>query len=153
MNDLMDLAAVVLDRQAAAYDKPLPELTDESYARPFWEGLQDEQLLLQQCPDCEHVQYFSRPWCGACGEPDLEWIEAEGTGTVQSYAVPRRNVANPTFEDDMPYLTGYVDLDEGVRMYSNIIDCEVDDVERGMDVEVVFDHSPETLTLPKFRPL
>lgn len=153
MNDLIDLASTLLDRQAAAaYDKPLPGLTDEPYAQRFWEAAGEERLLLQSCPSCDGVQYFPRPWCMECGDLDLDWIEADGSGTVQSYAVPRRTVANPPFADDLPYITAHVDLPEGVRVYTDLVNCDIDDVERGMPVEVVFDHVTDTVALPKFQP-
>jgi len=134
------------------YDKPLPRVEQESYAHSFWEGAREERLLLQYCPACETHQFFPRPCCMHCGGDGIEWTEASGRGTVYSYAIVRQCVRNPEFADEVPYCQAFIDLEEGPRMFSTVVDCPFEDVHRGLPVTVVFDHVTEEITLPKFEP-
>jgi uncharacterized OB-fold protein len=59
----------------------------------------------------------------------------------------------PAFEDDIPYVVAYVELDEGPRMMSTIVGCEPDDISCDMAVEVVFDDVTGDVSLPKVRPV
>lgn len=153
MRDLIDLADRVRARQAAArYDKPLPDPDAHPYTRPFWEAATEGRLVLQSCADCGEAQCYPRPWCAHCGSAELEWIEASGRGTLHSRSVVRRTVGNPEFEADLPYVTGYVDLEEGPRIYTRVTDCDVDEVAVGTAVEVVFEPVTDEVALPLFRP-
>ena len=156
MSDLLTAVRQVLGAEStpaaeSAAPRPLPDLDEAAYARPFWEAAAEERLLVQYCPACDRHQYFPRPWCGGCAD-DVEWAEATGLGTVYSYTVVRRAVSNPALADDVPYVTAYVALEEGPRMMTRIVDCGVDDVERGLPVEVAFEHVTDQVTLPTFRP-
>ena len=131
--------------------KPLPDTDSEPHST-FWAACSDERLLIQACPDCGKRQFFPRSWCHFCGAGDVEWIEADGTGRVHAYTVIRRATEIPAFADDVPYTVAYVELDEGVRICSNIVACDPDDVEIGLPVEVTFDHVTADVALPKFRP-
>jgi len=62
-------------------------------------------------------------------------------------------VQEPAFAEEIPYVLAYVDLAEGPRMFTALVDCDPGDVENGMAVEVVFDRISEEVVLPKFRPL
>lgn len=74
-----------------------------------------------------------------------------GRGTVYSFYVAHRP-AHPAFRDRVPYVVALVDLEEGPRMMTNIVDCPPEDVHIGMPVEVVFRDVTEDITLPCFRP-
>ena len=63
----------------------------------------------------------------------VEWVEASGRGTVYSFTVIRQNYSRP-FRDWIPYVVALVDLEEGPRVMTNIVDCEPDDVRIGMAV-------------------
>lgn len=134
------------------YDKPLPRVEQEPYARPFWEGAREERLLLQHCPDCDRHQFFPRPFCMHCGGEDIQWTEASGSGTVYSYTIVRQCVRNPEFADEVPYCQAFVDLEEGPRMCSTVVDCPFEEVRRGLSVQVVFDHVTAEVTIPRFEP-
>jgi uncharacterized OB-fold protein len=56
------------------------------------------------------------------------------------------------FAPDIPYVTAWIDLDDGPRFCSNIIGCPIENVKIGMNVEVVFEDTGEGVTLPKFKP-
>lgn len=134
-----------------SYDRPLPD-RDTELDRRFWEAAKDERLLVQECSACERRQFFPREWCHFCGSEAVEWIEARGTGHVHTHTVIRRATELPAFADAVPYVVAYVELDEGVRICSNVVDCDPDDVEHGLPVTVTFDHVTEDVALPKFRP-
>jgi uncharacterized OB-fold protein len=151
MDEMHELAEVITNRQASDdYEKPLPEPELEPPAKPFWEGLRKETFLLQHCEECGEYQYFPRSWCHFCGSEEWTWEEASGEGTIVSYTVVRQTIGNPDFSEDIPYVVAYAKLAEGPKMYSNVMDCDPDDVEIGLDVEVVFDHVTADVTLPRF---
>lgn len=131
--------------------RPLPSI-DNATDRTFWQATADERLLVQRCGDCQTCQFFPRSWCHYCGSDDVEWLETDGTGHVHTYTVIRRVTELPAFADDVPYVVAYVELEEGPRICTNIVDCDPAAVELGMSVEVTFDHVTEELALPKFEP-
>ena len=133
--------------------RPLPNLVDEPYAQPFWEGTRNERLLLQFCTDCDRYQFFPRPLCQSCGGENLEWKEASGSGRVHAYTLVRRTIKNPGFEPDLPYLLGLIDLEEGPRIYSRIVNCDAEEIAVGDPVEVTFERRSAEVTLPVFRPV
>lgn len=132
------------------YVKPVP-MPDRATAE-HWEAAREHRFLLQQCADCGTRQFFPQPYCRGCLSENLEWIEASGRGKVYSFTVVHRP---PTmvFEADVPYTVALVELDEGVRMMSNIVGIEPDDVRVDMPVEVVFDDITPAISLPRFRPV
>lgn len=130
---------------------PLPSL-DGGVDRTFWEAAAEGRLLVQECPDCGERQFFPRSWCHYCGSGTVEWIEAVGTGHVHTHTVIRRATELPEFADRIPYVVAYVELDEDVRLCTNVVDCEPEAVEHGLPVEVTFEPVSESLALPRFRP-
>jgi len=128
--------------------RPLPEITPET--EPFWEATTDGRLLLKRCADCGRVHYYPRARCPHCGSGATDWTEASGQGTVHSYSVPRQ--AGGEFGAATPYVLAYVELAEGPRMLTNVVDCTHEDVEVGMPVEVTFEAAGEDAALPRFRP-
>ncbi len=130
--------------------KPVPVVNP--WARPFWEAALNEKLIIQQCKDCEKYVFYPRIACPHCFSDNMEWIEASGKGTVYSYTVVENN-APSAFKNDMPYVVAVVQLEEGVRMLSNIVECEPQEVTCDMPVQVTFEKLNDEFTLPKFRPL
>lgn len=134
-----------------SYGKPLPSLR-KAVDETFWRAAADERLLLQRCGHCGEAQLVPRTWCQYCGSDDVEWVESGGVGHVHTFTVVRRAAALPAFEEDVPYVVGHVELDEGVRICTNVVGCDPEAVETGMAVEVTFDHVNEDIALPKFEP-
>ena len=131
------------------YAKPLPRIDEES--KGFWEGCQRRELYLQRCRACGTVRHYPRALCPNCLSDRTEWMRASGKGTVYTFTVTHQN-QSPGFRDGLPYVMAYIELAEGVRMLTNIVDCAPDAVRIGMPVEVVFDDVTPAVTLPKFRP-
>jgi uncharacterized OB-fold protein len=131
------------------YKKPLPQI--EPYSQAFWDGTKQGKLLVQTCKSCEARIFFPRKQCPECWSTDLDWIEASGKAEIYAFSVTYEGV-EAVFRDDLPIVLAWVDLPEGIRMQTNIIDCDPDTVEIGQQVEVVFKAVTEDISLPYFRP-
>ena len=130
---------------------PAPLVLPE--VRPFWEATAAGRLLLPRCAECQAVIWYPRPFCPACASTHVEWIEASGRGTVYSFTVNRRGQADlADYKDAGVYVLAYVELAEGPRMMTNIVDCDPDTVRIGQAVEVVFHDTGQGTALPRFRP-
>ncbi|MBC7074906.1 MAG: Zn-ribbon domain-containing OB-fold protein [Syntrophomonadaceae bacterium] len=130
--------------------KPLPNPTP--WSRPFWEAAKQHRLVLRRCSACGNIDHPPYPYCTACLADEHEWIEAQGKGTLYAYAVNYYGVPFP-FWDDMPYVVAMIDLPEGPRMISNIVECDIEKLRNGMELEVVFDDVSDEISLPKWKPV
>jgi uncharacterized OB-fold protein len=130
---------------ARARPKPTPE------TQHFWDGTRANRLLLQRCDDCTKVYFPPRPFCPACGCRKVSVVEASGQATLYSYVINHRPAA-PGFTP--PYAIAVVELAEGPRMMSNILECPQtpEALELDMKLEVVFEQLDDAITLPQFRP-
>lgn len=135
---------------ATPYTKPLPAITNIS--RPFWEAAREHRLLIQRSKKTGKAVFYPRATSPYGPKDELEWIEASGKGTVYSYTVARRPTA-PQWAGDVPYVIAIVELEEGARMTTNIVNCDPDAVRVGMAVRVVFDDVTPDVTLVKFEPV
>ena len=126
-----------------------PEVNADT--EPFWRGTSEGRLMLQRCDSCATYIWYPRGFCPDCGGRSMSWEQAAGTGTVYSFTVTRRGQGR--WRDAGPYVMAYVELLEGPRMLTNIVDCSVDDVHIGQRVTVVFHDTGEGSALPRFRPL
>jgi uncharacterized protein len=131
------------------YRKPLPRIDEES--RGYWEALQRHELYVQRCRDCGTHRAPPRAVCPSCLSSAVEWVRASGRGTVYSFTVTHQNQA-PGFRDELPYVLAIVELDEGPRLMTNVVECAPDAVRIGLPVEVVYDDVTPEITLAKFRP-
>lgn len=132
------------------YKKPLPRIDAES--KGFWEACQRHELAVQKCRACGATRYYPRALCPICLSSDTEWVLSSGRGTVYTYTVTYQNQA-AGLRDELPYVMAYVELDEGVRLLTNIVGCAPQDVRIGLPVEVAFDDVTPEVTLPKFKPV
>ncbi|MEE9199759.1 MAG: Zn-ribbon domain-containing OB-fold protein [Dehalococcoidia bacterium] len=131
------------------YRKPIPIV--DAVSRPFWRGTRRREILVQKCRDCDQLIYYPRPLCTKCFGDNLDWIRCSGFGKVYNFTVTHQSVIQG-FDEDLPYVFAIIELDEGVKVSSNIVDCQPENVKIGMPVEVVFETINEEITLPKFRP-
>ena len=129
------------------YLKPLPTLTDEN--RAFWAAALERRLSMQACLSCGHVRFPIAHVCPRCLSYDFEWRTLTGRGRIFSYIVYHQ-VYHPAFKGDVPYNVALVQLDEGPRMYSNIVGVPNDVPKVGDAVEVVFDTVTADVALPRF---
>jgi len=134
---------------ATPYAKQLPVITPEN--QPFWDACKAGELRMQQCADCGHVRYPINAVCPRCLSARFDWKRLSGRGTVFSYIVFHQ-VYNPAWKDDVPYNVAMIQLEEGPRMFSNVVGVPNDAVKVGDAVEVVFDPVTAEVALPRFRP-
>lgn len=114
----------------------LQPITD-ARSREFFDAAAEGRLLIQRCRTCRTPQFYPRAHCTTCFSADIEWVEASGRGTLHTFSVVHKT-PNPEFAADTPYVLAIVDLDEGVRMTSRVVDVPLDEVCCEMPVRVVF---------------
>ncbi len=136
--------------ESKVYAKPLPHLDEEN--RPWWDALKRHELYIQRCRDCGALRYYPRALCPECLSSRTEWLRSKGAGKVYTFTVTYQNTA-PGFRESLPYVLAYVELEEGLKMLTNIVDCRPEEVRIGMPVAVVFDDVTPEVTLAKFRPV
>jgi uncharacterized protein len=137
-----------------AYTKPLPDLRPED--KPFWEAAKEHKLMLPAGPDGTPF-WYPRTYAPGTLEP-ITWVESKGQGEVYTYSVHYFGPSK-AYRGDPPHIVALIDLDEGVRMMTNLVrdeegfpSLEPDEVKIGMRVRVVFHDATEEITLPKFAP-
>ena len=130
--------------------RPVPTVTPET--APYWEAAAEGRLLIRRCLDCELSFYYPRARCPDCLGDNVDWIEADGTGTVYAHTSTTNVAAWP--DDDLPLVLAYVELDEGPRMLTALADCTGESVEIGTPVEVAFiPTASEDVSIPVFEPI
>jgi uncharacterized OB-fold protein len=130
------------------YSKPLPEPSIDS--QPYWDGLKDGRLLLQTCSNCKKTRHYPRPVCDRCYSMEVDWIEASGRGVVHSWT-ETHHPFHVSFRGETPYILVTVDLPEGVRLQSQLLNADLAVLRIGLGVEVVFVDATDEVTLPMFR--
>ncbi len=119
-------------------------------SRHYWQSAAEGRLVVQRCADCGQFQFYPRSLCASCaGMP--EWVDASGRGTLHTFTVIRQN-RSEAFAGLSPYAVGIVELEEGVRMMSNIVECDVGALQVGMALEVVILKAADDVGLPFWRP-
>jgi uncharacterized OB-fold protein len=126
-----------------------PPISD--IARPFWDATREKRLVLQHCRSCDRAVHYPREACPRCLGGDLEWRPASGRGVVYAFTV-NHVAGNPATESRAPYVVALVDLEEGVRMMTNIVGCEPGAVQVGMPVELAWEELSDGRSLPLFAP-
>lgn len=136
--------------QISSVRRPVPVPTPET--RPYWEGCGNHKLVLPRCRQCSKFHFYPRAICPYCWSPDLEWQQVSGRATLYSYVINHRPA--PGFEAVAPYSLAVVELEEGPRMFTNIVGVPQtpDALQLDMPLEVVFEDLNGEIALPKFRP-
>ena len=130
--------------------KPFPIPTPDS--RPFWNGLAERKILLKRCRQCGHLFHYPRITCPHCLSSDLEWQQSSGRGTLYTYTISRRPT-HPLFADEVPQYLAVVELEEGPRVTSTLVNVAEDKIKIGMALTPVFErHEKEKAVLLRFQP-
>jgi len=132
-----------------AGERPLP--TPDHESAEFWRRVATHSLALQRCAGCGTVRFYPRALCPECLGQPADWVPVSGRGTVYSFTVCYRPAAE-AFAAATPYIVALVDLDEGVRLLSNLIDCAPAEARVGMPVILIYEDVAPGLALYKFRP-
>jgi uncharacterized OB-fold protein len=130
--------------------KPIPEITEE--LRPFFTAAREGRLVVQRCTACGRRRFPPRDICSDCLGRDVEWVPSSGRGRVVSFNVMHQ-VYHPGFATDVPYAVVLVELEDGGRMLTNVVDCPIERLRVGLPVEVAFERRSDDIVLPQFRPL
>jgi uncharacterized OB-fold protein len=127
---------------------PVPVATPET--AHFWEGTKKHELRLQRCQSCDVTYFPPRPFCPACASREVEVFAASGKATLYSYVI--NHLPHPAF--DGPYAIAVVELREGPRMMTNLVEVEQtpEALLLDMPLEVTFETLTEEISLPYFRP-
>ena len=128
---------------------PLPVVDSDSAA--FWEGCRKGKLLLQCCSSCATFRYPPQPVCATCRSVLFEWVESSGSGAVYSWTIAHHPV-HPAVVDRVPYNIVLVELDEGPRLVTNLVDVPGSGIHAGMRVKVDYSEVAGGFVLPVFRP-
>jgi uncharacterized OB-fold protein len=136
---------------ADGYNKPIPIPQPES--DNYWEGAKAGELRLRKCDDCNQAYFYPRNICPDCGNNNTSWITASGKAKIHTFAIVHRP-PHPGFMDDIPYVPAIVELEEGPRMATQIVNVEADPsaISIDMAVKVVFESITDEISLPKFEP-
>lgn len=128
--------------------RPLPET--RNFGATFWSKAAEGVLVVPKCSACLRTFWHPRPRCPHCGSDRVDWIRGSGEGTVHTFTVVRQS-GDPYFKSKVPYAVAMIDLDEGVRIMTNIVETPLDALRIGMRVEVLFEAAGEGMAIPLFR--
>jgi len=136
----------------SAASKPIP--TADPITAPFWASAKAHALEIQRCNSCGNALFYPRGLCPTCFSSELTWQPISGKGVVHAFTIVYRH-PSPAFQADIPYVVALIELDEGVRMMSNLVGVPADPehVKVGLPVEIVYEDINDEITLPKFRPV
>ncbi len=131
------------------FTKPLPVPTPTS--APFWHGLAEGVVRLQRCEDCAAWIFYPRSRCSHCLGDRLTWHDVDGMGTLYTYTIARQPTS-PHFADEVPQKLAIVELEQGVRMTSTLVNVDEKNIRIGMRLKPYFDRVDENITLLRFQP-
>jgi uncharacterized OB-fold protein len=130
------------------FDLPTPDDT----TRPFWEAAREGRFLIKRCRDCGRAHYYPRPFCPHCWSGAVDWEDASGRASLYTWSVVHQNDL-PPWPERVPYVAAVVDLDEGPRVMTNVVECEFERLTIDMALQVTFRQASDEVTVPVFRPV
>jgi uncharacterized OB-fold protein len=127
--------------------RPQPRFPEPD-TQSFWDATKEHKLTYSVC-DKGHTVFFPRAHCPTCGSRNMTAKESKGEGTIYTYSIVRLN-RHPAFAPLVPYAVGYVDLDEGFRIMTNIVDTDVEALAPGQRVKLQWEDQESGVALPLF---
>lgn len=119
-------------------------------AAPYWAGAKEGKLILPFCKACETVIWYPKAHCNACGSLDVDWRQASGEGTLYSFSTVHRGEG--AYRETGSFVLALVDLDEGARVLTNIVDGDPAALQIGQRVRAVFHAAGDAAALVRFAP-
>ncbi len=118
----------------------------------FFAGLSRHELCFPRCRDCGRFHWYPLKHCPHCQGSDIGWQAVAGPAQLYSWTVVRY-AFDPDFAGRLPYIVALVAFDEapGVRLVSNLIEVETEDLEIGQALEPVFPGDERVLFRPRSR--
>ncbi|WP_267246494.1 Zn-ribbon domain-containing OB-fold protein [Streptomyces sp. PR69] len=129
-----------------------PEADD--FTRPYWQAAAAGLLLVRRCRACARAHHYPREFCPHCWSEEVGWEQASGRATLYTWSVVHRNDL-PPFGERVPYTAAVVDLAEGPRMMTEVVDCPEAQLRIGMALRADFRKrtaDPAAWAVPVFRP-
>jgi uncharacterized OB-fold protein len=117
-------------------------------AKFFWDAADREEFLGEKCGDCQRFRFPPRPMCPHCHSLKREEVPLSGYGTVAGWTIPRHP---PPFGFKEAPIVAIIELEEGIRMVSNLVGVGYDEVRQDMAVEVCFEPTMNNHKVPVFR--
>ena len=141
------------DKTGEKAAKPLP--IPDAASQQFFDGAKAGKLMIQRCTACGASRFVARVRCDMCRSADHEWITSSGKATIVSFAVMHQRY-HPGFYDELPYPLAVVELEEGPRLITSLVNVEGVELKAGLALkavyETVYDEAGEVIVLPKFSP-
>ena len=123
----------------------------DAFTRAYWDAADRGRLLIRRCGACGKAHHYPREFCPFCWSEDVSWEQASGGATLYTWSVVHRNDL-PPFGERVPYVAAVVDLTEGPRMMTEVVDCAEADLRIGMPLRVTFRTGDEGPAVPVFVP-
>lgn len=117
-------------------------------ASPFWESAREHALAIQRCGTCGVARFPPRRICPRCHSEAARWTAVSGAGRVYVSLVVHRTT-DARWQARVPFNLSIVELDEGVRMWSNVTGCDPAGVRVGERVRLVYDDVAQNVTVPR----
>lgn len=141
------------------YTKPLPTMRmNPALSQAFWDATKRHEVVIPHCKTCNRFHFYPREQCPYCMSDKLEWVKVSGEGRLYAYTVVYQPMS-PAFNNDVPYINCVIELNEGVRLPSNLVDVNVADYmgdapkdKINQAVVPVFEDVTPEWTLLKFKP-
>jgi uncharacterized OB-fold protein len=122
---------------------PAPAITPEN--KPYFDGTARGVFMMKYCDACERFHHYPRAICPHCFSDRTRWVEGSGAGTIYTFSVLR--LGTPT-----PFALAYVQLEEGPRVMTNLVDCDLDALAIGMPVRLACKPATDGTMIPMFTP-
>lgn len=126
----------------------VPKPTPTELSKGFWDAARRHELVAQRCTDCRHWRHYPQLRCPHCHSPAWNWEQLSGRGHIHSYSVAHR-AFHPAWADRVPYVVATIELDEGIRMVTDMDAAEMPNIND--PVVVWFERLDDETVLPKFK--
>jgi len=130
-------------------DRIEPIVTPEN--ERYWRSARAHALELPYCLACERAFYPPQHRCPFCLSDRVDWRRASGRGRVYSWIVMHQ-VYDPSFKDRAPYPVAVIELEEGPRLVTNLVEVQNDAIRLDMPVRAVYDDLNDEIALVQFTP-
>ncbi len=133
-----------------SYSKPIP--APSPLTKPFWDAAKQGVFKLPRCTDCNRVHWYPRHICPFCHSMNLQWVTASGKGYLHTFGVQHRAFGG--WAGEVPFVTAYIDLDEGDRFVTVLRGVDAKDpasIKIGARVQVEFEAASDDVHIPFFR--
>ncbi len=129
-------------------DRPLPEITP--LTEPFWAAARERRLVMQRCDDCKAYRFPPEVGCYACSSMNSAWEPVSGRATLYTWTAAYPPLL-PYFAERAPWPIAVVQLDEGPRLTTNIVDVPYEEYVFGMALQADFQQLDDEVALVVFR--